>query len=128
MAWRLRGRPEAASPPGSDGSGPPTPPAPLPNEDLVHGEVGGVRVLYLQAGSMPELGQRLAMLLSEHMTEEEDCHVSYSSMQSGWRRHPAPRRGVFSAPAQPWTEFFFTYSALVVLRPRQRFGDSGADR
>ena len=125
MGWRRRSLPETASPPGSDGSGPP---APLPNEDLVHGEVGGVRVLYLQAGSMPELGQRLAMLLSEHMTEEEDCHVSYSSMQSGWRQHPAPRRGVFGAPQQPWTELFFTYSALVVLRPRQRFGDSGADR
>lgn len=127
MAWRRRSRPETACPPGSDGSGPPAPAAPLPNEDLVHGEVGGVRVLYLQAGSMPELGQRLAMLLSEHMTEEEDCHVSYSSMQSGWRQHPAPRRGVFGALAQPWTELFFTYSALVVLRPRQRFGDSGAD-
>ncbi len=63
------------------------------------------------------------MLLSEHMTDEEDYHVSYSSMQSGWRQDPAPRRGVFGAPQQPWTELFFTYSALVVLRPRR-----GADR
>jgi hypothetical protein len=99
----------------------------LPDEELVHGELGAVRILYLQAGSLAELGQRLAVLLSEHMTDEEDCHVSYSSMQSGWHQHAAPRRGVFGAPEQPWTELFFTYSALVVLRPRQGLGDRGAD-
>jgi hypothetical protein len=67
---------------------------------------------------MQELVDRLALVLSEHMHDDDELHVTYNAMQSGWQDHP-PTKGGLARRAEPgWTELRFEYSAFVVLRER----------
>ena len=87
-------------------------------EDLVLAEEAGVRVFYIAAPSMQELVDRLALVLGEHMHDDDELHVTYNAMQSGWQDHP-PTKGGLARRAEPgWTELRFEYSAFVVLRER----------
>lgn len=107
MGWWRRDPPPQPAPPAAS----PAAAAALLEDPLVYGEAGGVRVLHVRGRSMPELTQQLAMMLSEHMTDAEDVHVSYAAMQSGWQAPPA---------GGGWMQLFFEYSAIAVLRPRLR--------
>lgn len=85
-------------------------------EDIILGEEGAVRVFWLAAENMQGLVDRLALVLSEHMADGDELHVTYSAMQSGWEDHPG-RKGSLLKPAQaPWTDLLFEYSAFVILR------------
>jgi hypothetical protein len=104
----------------------PEPPEPAPEDaaapggELVLAEEGGVRVFYISAPTMPDLVDRLALVLGEHMHDGDELHVTYNAMQSGWTNHP-PRKGhLLRAPEQGWTELHFEYSAFVVLRARDQ--------
>ncbi|MCA1697388.1 MAG: hypothetical protein LC790_00160 [Actinobacteria bacterium] len=85
-------------------------------EDIVVGQEGAVRVFWLQASDMQGLVSRLALVLSEHMIDTDELHVTYNAMQSGWQEHPPRNGSVLRAPEPGWTELGFEYSAFVILR------------
>jgi hypothetical protein len=75
----------------------------------------GVRVFSVSAASLQELIDRIAVILGEHLDDGDELHVSYNSMQNGSQQHAGGK--LLQAP-RPWTELFFEYSALLVLRAR----------
>jgi hypothetical protein len=89
-------------------------PAQLP-DGTVGSEHLGVRVFSVSAPSMQELIDRMAVILGEHLDEGDELHVSFNSMQNGSQEHPGTK--LLQTP-RPWTELFFEYSALLVLRAR----------
>ncbi|HEY4277618.1 MAG TPA: hypothetical protein VGM91_05330 [Conexibacter sp.] len=99
-------------PPGGD--------AAMPGGEIVLAEEGGVRVFYIAAVTMQDLVDRLALVLGEHMRDNDELHVTYNAMQSGWTEHPAKKGHVLRAPEEGWTELHFEYSAFAVLRARDR--------
>jgi hypothetical protein len=99
---------------------PPSEDSAAPGGELVLAEEGGVRVFYIAAPTMQDLVDRLALVLGEHTHDDDELHVTYNAMQSGWTEH-APKKGhVLRGPEQGWTELHFEYSAFVVLRARNR--------
>src|SRR4051812_3488819 len=99
---------------------PPSGAAAGPGGELVLAEEGGVRVFYIAAPTMQDLVDRLALVLSEHMHHDDELHVTYNAMQSGWTEHSAKKGHMLRAPEEGWTELHFEYSAFVVLRARDR--------
>ncbi len=75
----------------------------------------GVRVFSVSAPAMQELIDRIAVILGEHLDGGDELHVTYSSMQNGSQEHAGHK--LLQTP-RPWTELFFDYSALLVLRAR----------
>jgi hypothetical protein len=75
----------------------------------------GVRVWAVQGRSQQELIDRIALILGEHMDPSDELTISYNAMQTGSQPHLHQR--VFK-PDEKWTELFFEYSALIVLRSR----------
>ena len=94
--------------------------AAAPGGELVLAEEGGVRVFYMAAPTMQDLVDRLALVLGEHMHNDDELHVTYNAMQSGWTEHPALNKHVMRKSEAGWTELHFEYSAFVVLRARDR--------
>lgn len=88
-------------------------------EGIVMAEEPGVRVFWLKADSMQGLVDHLALVLSEHMADGDDLHVTYNSMQAGWEEHPAGRGSLVRGAKPAWTELLFEYSAFVILRGRR---------
>jgi hypothetical protein len=89
-------------------------------DDIVVGQEGSVRVFWIKATEMQGLVDRLALVLSEHMSTGDELHVTYNAMQSGWQEHPPRKGSVLKSPQPGWTELHFEYSAFVILRgPRQ---------
>ena len=61
---------------------------------------------------MQDLIDRIAVVLGEHLDNGDELHACFNSMQSGSQtRWPQAATGT-----QAWTELFFEYSALLVLR------------
>src|SRR5206468_2631796 len=87
--------------------------------ELVLAEEGGIRVFYIAAPTMQDLVDRLALVLGEHMHDNDELHVTYNAMQSGWQEHPPTKGGLTRRPEGGWTELRFEYSAFVVLRECQ---------
>ncbi len=75
----------------------------------------GVRVWSVQAASQQALIDRVAVLLGEHMADHDELHVTYAVVENGSQEHVKARW--LGAPAV-WTELYFEYSALIVLRSR----------
>ena len=90
-----------------------------PAGELVLAEEGAVRVFYITAPTMKDVTSRLAVVLGEHMHADDDLHITYNAMQSGWTNHPPRKGNVIRSPEQGWTELHFEYSAIVVLRDRR---------
>ena len=86
---------------------------------LPDGTVGSqhlaARLFSVSAPSMHELIDRIAVILGEHLDTRDELHVSFNSMQNGSQQHAGQK--LLQTP-QPWTELFFEYSALLVLRAR----------
>jgi hypothetical protein len=89
-------------------------PAQLP-DGTVGSEHLGVRVFSVSAPSMQELIDRMAVILGEHLDESDELHVSFNSVQNGSQEHAGTK--LLQTP-RPWTELFFEYAALLVLRAR----------
>ncbi len=89
-------------------------PAQLP-DGTVGSQHLGVRVFSVSAPSMQELIDRMAVILGEHLDESDELHVSFNSMQNGSQEHAGTK--LLQTPRR-WTELFFEYSALLVLRAR----------
>ncbi len=82
-------------------------------EGIVGSEHAGVRVWSVSAPTLQELIDRIAVILGEHMADGDQLHVSSNAMQTGEQLVQRPH--LLRAPEQ-WTESFFEYSALLVLR------------
>ena len=87
------------------------------HSQLPDGAVGsqhlGVRVFSVSAPSMQALIDRIAVILGEHLDTRDELHISFSSMQNGSQEHAGQK---LLQKTQPWTELFFEYSAVLVLR------------
>jgi hypothetical protein len=73
----------------------------------------GLRVFSVSAPSMQELIDRIAVILGEHLDHGDELHVCFNAMPNGSQQHAG--RKPLQTP-RPWTELFFEYSALLVLR------------
>ncbi len=76
-----------------------------------------MRTVPCRAATLEDLAAQVATVLSEHAHDDDEAQVSYSEMQVGWQEHPVEPTSP-GTPASTWTQVFFEYSALVVLRPR----------
>jgi hypothetical protein len=84
--------------------------------EVIGATEGGVRVFWITGDTMQDLVSRLALVLGEHMTDDDELHVTYNAMQNGWQHHPMQPRKLMTPGRSEWTELFFEYSAFVVLR------------
>ena len=89
-----------------------TEPSQLP-DGTVGSEHLGVRVFSLTGATMQDLIDRIAVILGEHLDSADQLHVCFNAMQNGSQQHAGHK--LLQAP-RPWTELFFEYSALLVLR------------
>lgn len=85
---------------------------PLP-DGTVGSEHLGARVFCISAPDAQTLADRLALVLGEHMASDDEIHLTYNAIQSGWQHEPG-HAGWHGRP--PHTELFFEYSAVLVLR------------
>lgn len=89
------------------------------NEDeQPHGAVGsehlGVRVFCITAPDSQQLADQIALTLGEHLAAEDELHITYNALQTGWRHDPG-RSGWLGH--EPHTQLRLEHTALVVLRP-----------
>ena len=61
--------------------------------------------------SREELLHRVTLIFAEHIQEDDEVHVAYNAMQTGWRDETSSADRDSTA-----TELFFEYSALIVIR------------
>jgi hypothetical protein len=85
-------------------------------EGVITAEHRGARVFWIAAAGMQGLVDRLAVVLGEHLQDDDELHVTYNAMQSGWKNHEPKPGGFMRAATAGWTELNFEYSAFVVLR------------
>ncbi len=90
----------------------------MSNQGLPEGTVGsehlGVRVFCISAPDAQQLADQIALVLGEHMASDDEMHLTYDTIQSGWQHDPG-RTGWLGH--SPHTQLFFEYTALLVLRP-----------
>lgn len=83
-----------------------------------HGIAGSehldVRVFTITADNAPQLAERIALVLGEHVGADDELHITYNALQTGWHQD-AGRTGWRARPAH--TQLFFEHTALIVLRP-----------
>lgn len=88
------------------------------SHQLPEGTVGaehlGVRVFSISAPDAQQLADQVALVLGEHMADDDEMHLTYNAIQSGWQHDPG-RQGWLARPTH--TQLFFEYTALLVLRP-----------
>ena len=88
-----------------------------PTDDLLENAVTdkceGTRTWTIWGSSREELLHRVTLVFAEHIHDDDDVHIAYNAMQSGWRNHPPEHQD-----GTPHTELFFEYSALIVVRRR----------
>ena len=65
--------------------------------------------------SREELLRRVTLIFAEHVHEDDEVHIAYNEMQTGWRDNAQ-----HSDDNSTFTELFFEYSALIVIRRDQR--------
>jgi hypothetical protein len=76
-------------------------------------EHNGVRVWSIVAPTQQELAERVALILGEHMTNDDELHITHSVVQNGSQNKVQQR---FLRQPEAYTELFFEYSAVLVLR------------
>ncbi len=87
-----------------------------PRLDEFASEHLGVRVWSVLAASQQDLTDRVAVVLGEHMADNDELHVTYAVIQNGSQEHVHPR---LLRDPEVWTELHFEYSALIILRSVQ---------
>jgi hypothetical protein len=73
----------------------------------------GTRTWTVWAPSREELLERVTLIFAEHIHDDDEVHIAYNAMQSGWRQHPPNQND-----GSTYTELSFEYSALIVTRRR----------
>ncbi len=54
----------------------------------------------------------MTLIFAEHVHHDDEVHIAYNAIQTGWQQHPSPTR----EDASTFTQLFFEYSALIVIR------------
>ena len=83
-------------------------------DGIVRSEHLGVRVFCLAAPDPQELANHIALVLGEHLATDDQMHITYNALQTGWQHDPS-RAARLGRGAH--TQLFFEYTALLVLRP-----------
>ena len=81
--------------------------------DAAAAEHHGVRVWSIVAPTQQELANRIALVLGEHMTDDDELHITHAVVQNG--AETKSRRHVLRED-ETWTELSFEYSGVIVLR------------
>lgn len=84
-------------------------------EGIVGAEHLGVRVFCMSAPDAQQLADQLALVLGEHMAGDDEIHLTYNAIQSGWQHEPG-QPGWLGHSAH--TQLYFEYTALLVLRSK----------
>jgi hypothetical protein len=84
------------------------------SDGVVGSEHLGIRVFCVAAPGPQQLADQIAHVLGEHLGTEDEMHMTYNAMQTGWQHDPG-RAGWLGRPDH--TQLFFEYTALLVLRP-----------
>ena len=70
--------------------------------ELPEGTVGaehlGVRVFCISASDAQQLADQLALVLGEHMASDDEMHLTYNAIQSGWQHDPGRPAGSDARP------------------------------
>ena len=82
-------------------------------DGIVGSEHLGVRVFCAMAPDPQQLADQIALILGEHLAPDDEMHITYNSLQTGWQHDPG-RPGWLGR--EPRTRLFLEYSALLVLR------------
>lgn len=84
-------------------------------EQILVDEHEGTRTWAVSGSSREELVHRVTLIFAEHVHDDDEVHIAYNAMQTAWRdqRPSDGRRSSF-------TELFFEYSALIVVRRTRR--------
>jgi hypothetical protein len=84
-------------------------------EQTLLAEADETRTWSVWATSRKELLERVTLIFAEHVHDDDEVHIAYDAMQTGWQDHPPSQ-----ANEPPFRELFFEYSALIVVRRRGR--------
>jgi hypothetical protein len=71
-------------------------------------------VFCVAAPDPQQLADQIALVLGEHLAPDDDMHLTYNAIQTGWQHDPG-RTGWLGRPAH--TQLFFEEKPLLVLRP-----------
>jgi hypothetical protein len=88
--------------------------APVDRPELAQADSkhAGVRVWSVTGASQQALVDRVAVVLGEHMGNDDELHVTYAVVQNGSQERVSAR----VRKPERWIELTFEYSALIVLR------------
>jgi hypothetical protein len=89
-------------------------------DDMLMADDGGVRAFWLTAPDMQGLLDRLVLVLGEQMHCGDELHITSNAIQAGWQQHPGRQGSLLRKAQAPWTQLHIEYSALVILRGRER--------
>jgi hypothetical protein len=85
--------------------------------ELPDGVVGsehlGVRVFCVAAPDPQQLANQIALVLGEHLATDDEIHITYNALQTGWEHDPGRAGWLGRAPH---TQLFLEHTALLVLR------------
>ena len=88
-----------------------------PSDDLLEqtltDECEGTRTWMIWGSSREDLLRRVTLVFAEHVHDDDEVHIAYNAMQTGWRQHPPNEND-----GSTFTELSFEYSALIVTRRR----------
>jgi hypothetical protein len=73
----------------------------------------GTRTWTVWAPSREELLERVTLIFAEHIHDDDEVHIAYNAMETGWHQHPPNEND-----GSRFTELSFEYSALIVTRHR----------
>jgi hypothetical protein len=76
-------------------------------------EHNGVRVWSVVAATQQELADQIALILGEHMTNDDELHITHAVIPTSSQDKIQPR---FLRHSEAYTELFSAYSAVLVLR------------
>ena len=74
----------------------------------------GVRVFCITAPDSQQLADQIALTLGEHLAADDELHITYNALQTGWQ-HDSGRTGWLGR--DPHTRLQLEHTALLVLRP-----------
>jgi hypothetical protein len=80
---------------------------------IVGSEHLGVRVFCVAAPDPQQLADQIALILGEHLAADDELHITYNALQTGWEHDPG-RPGWLGR--EPYTRLYLEYTALLVLR------------
>jgi hypothetical protein len=83
-------------------------------DGIAGAEQEGVRVFTITAAGPQQLADQVALVLGEHLAADDEMHITYNAIQTGWPHDPGGS-GWLGRSAH--TQLFVEYTALLVLRP-----------